>query len=90
MKTVAVVLIILVVAMIIKNGGIRRKEREIMANDYKELRKSSTNRMICGVCGGVGEYFNIDPTIVRLIFVLIGCTGTGIIAYLVMAIIMPD
>lgn len=90
MKTVAVVLIILVVAMIIKNGGIKRKEREIMSNDYKELRKSSTNRMICGVCGGVGEYFNIDPTIVRLIFVLIGCTGTGIIAYLVMAIIMPD
>lgn len=90
MKTVAVVLIILVVAMIIKNGGIKRKEKEIMANDYKELRKSSTNRMICGVCGGVGEYFNIDPTIVRLIFVLIGCTGTGIIAYLVMAIIMPD
>lgn len=90
MKTVAVVLIILVVAMIIKNGGIKRKENDIMANDYKELRKSSTNRMICGVCGGVGEYFNVDPTIVRLIFALIGCTGTGIIAYLVMAIVMPD
>ena len=61
-----------------------------MSNDYKELRKSVSNRVFCGVCGGIGEYFNIDPTIVRLIFVLIGCTGTGLIAYLIMAIIMPE
>ena len=38
----------------------------------KKLYKSDTNRMICGVCGGVGEYFNIDPTIVRLLFVFSG------------------
>ena len=48
--------------------------------------------MICGVCGGVAEYFNIDPTLVRLGWVLVAaCSfGTGIIAYFVAAIIMPD
>lgn len=61
-----------------------------MDNNYKELRKSRTNRIVCGVCGGVGEYLNLDPTIIRLIFVLVGCTGTGILAYFVMAIIMPE
>ena len=48
--------------------------------------------MICGVCGGVAEYFNIDPTLVRLGWVLVAaCSfGTGIIAYFVAAIILPD
>lgn len=61
-----------------------------MDNNYKELRKSRKNRILCGVCGGIGEYLNLDPTIVRLVFVLIGCTGTGFFAYLVMAVIMPE
>ena len=43
----------------------------------KKLYKSDTNRMICGVCGGVGEYFNIDPTIVRLLFVFFGLTAAA-------------
>ena len=43
----------------------------------KRLYKSKTNRVICGVCGGVGEYFGIDPTIVRLLCVLLGLTSTG-------------
>jgi phage shock protein PspC (stress-responsive transcriptional regulator) len=90
MKTVAVILIVLVVAMILKNGSIRIKEGVIMANDYKELRRSSTNKVICGVCGGIGEYFNVDPTIIRVLFVLIGCTGTGLLAYLLMAVIIPE
>ena len=46
--------------------------------------------MICGVCGGIGEYFNIDPTLVRLLFLLLGCTGTGVVAYIIGAIIIPD
>ena len=57
----------------------------------KELRKSDTNRVICGVCGGLGEYFQVDPTIVRLLlvaFTLLG--GSGIIAYLIAAVIMPE
>lgn len=57
----------------------------------KELRKSDANRVICGVCGGLGEYFQVDPTIVRLLlvaFTLLG--GSGIIAYLIAAVIMPE
>ena len=42
-----------------------------MSNDYKELRKSATNKTICGVCGGVGEYFKVDPTLIRLLWVVI-------------------
>ena len=56
----------------------------------KRLYKSRTNRVLTGVCGGLGEYFNIDPTLIRLLLVLLGCTGSGIIAYLVAAIIMPE
>ena len=48
--------------------------------------------MLCGVCGGVAEYFNIDPTIVRLAYVLFSCAsfGTGVLAYFIAAVIMPD
>ena len=55
----------------------------------KKLYRSSTNRVICGVCGGLGEYFGVDPTVVRLIWVLIACSGTGLIAYIIAAVIMP-
>ena len=57
----------------------------------KSLKKSSTNRVICGVCGGIGEYFQVDPTLVRLLlvaFCVLG--GSGILAYLVAAIIIPE
>lgn len=56
----------------------------------KKLYRSRTNRLICGVCGGVGEYLNIDPTIIRLLLVLLAFTGTGILAYFIAAIIIPD
>lgn len=49
----------------------------------KKLYRSSTNRVICGVCGDLGEYFGVDPTVVRLIWVLIACSGTGLIAYII-------
>lgn len=59
--------------------------------DTKRLYKSSTNRVICGVCGGIGEYFNIDPTIVRLLFILLLFgVGSGLLAYIVAAIIVPE
>ena len=57
----------------------------------KELRKSTTNRLICGVCGGLGDYFQVDPTVIRLlwiVFCLMG--GSGILAYLIAAVIMPE
>ncbi|MDR1800390.1 MAG: PspC domain-containing protein [Lachnospiraceae bacterium] len=55
----------------------------------KKLYRSVNNKMLCGVCGGIGEYFNIDATLVRLAAVLLGCTGTGLLAYIVAAIIIP-
>ena len=59
--------------------------------DNKRLYKSSVNYMLCGVCGGIAEYFNIDPTLVRLAFVLIAMgAGSGILAYIIAAIIIPD
>lgn len=57
----------------------------------KRLYKSKTNRVFFGVCGGLGEYFNIDPTIIRLILVLLICgAGFGLLAYIIAAIIMPE
>lgn len=54
----------------------------------KKLYKSSVNRMLCGVCGGIAEYFNIDPTLVRLVWVIITLMGgAGILAYIIAAII---
>lgn len=55
----------------------------------KKLYRSDRNKMICGVCQGVAEYINVDPTIVRLLWVIFGFTGFGIFAYIVAAIIMP-
>ena len=56
----------------------------------KRLYKSSVNYMLCGVCGGIAEYFDIDPTLVRLAWVLLTCFGgAGIWAYIIAAIIIP-
>ena len=57
----------------------------------KKLCKSYKNRKICGVCGGIAEYLNADPTLIRLAFVLISmAAGTGLLAYIVAALIMPE
>ena len=57
----------------------------------KKLYKSETNKMLAGVCGGIAEYFNIDPTLVRLGWVLFcALGGSGLLAYIIMAIIMPS
>jgi len=57
----------------------------------KKLYRSKKNRMIAGVCGGLGEYFNIDPTIMRLAAVaLIFASGAGLIAYIIGWIIIPE
>ncbi len=56
----------------------------------KKLYKSKNDRMICGVCGGIAEYFNVDATLIRLLLILFGCTaGSGVIAYLIAAIVIP-
>lgn len=56
----------------------------------KKLYRSNVNKMICGVCGGLGEYLNIDPTIIRLIWALVACSGYGVIIYFVAALIIPQ
>lgn len=60
---------------------------------YQEhhLVRSRSSRMLFGVCGGLGDYFEIDPVIVRLAFVLITLAGgAGVLAYIILALVMPD
>lgn len=58
----------------------------------KKLLRSNENKMICGICGGIGEYFNMDPTLIRLLWVLLslGSCGTGLLAYIIAAVIIPE
>lgn len=56
----------------------------------KRLYRSTSNCMLAGVCGGIAEYFNIDPTLVRLGWVLFSALGgSGVLAYIVAAVIIP-
>lgn len=60
-------------------------------NNDKKLTKSASDRMICGVCGGIAEYFNVDPTVIRILWAIFTAVGgSGILAYIVAAIIMPE
>ena len=61
-------------------------------NMDKRLYKSAENKMISGVCGGIAEYFNVDPTLIRLAVAALTLfsVGTGIIAYIIAAIIIPE
>ena len=56
----------------------------------KKLYRNTSNKMLAGVCGGLAEYINVDPTVVRLIWALIGLSGAGVLAYLICAIIIPE
>ena len=56
----------------------------------KRLYRSDSSRMLCGVCAGIAEYFNLDPTLIRLawaLFCILG--GSGVLAYILAAIIIP-
>jgi phage shock protein PspC (stress-responsive transcriptional regulator) len=56
----------------------------------KKLYRSRTNKKLFGVCGGLAEYFDIDPTVLRLILALaVVCAGVGLVAYLIAALIIP-
>ncbi|ARA91721.1 MAG: PspC domain-containing protein [Bacteroidetes bacterium] len=57
------------------------------------LTKSSTDRKIAGVCGGIAEYFDWDPTLVRVAYVLLtlfSAAFPGVLAYIILALVMPD
>ena len=58
----------------------------------KKLYRSATNRVFFGVCGGIGEYFDIDPTVVRVTAIVLGVLSAGamILAYLLCLFIVPN
>ncbi|GHV05582.1 PspC family transcriptional regulator [Clostridia bacterium] len=57
----------------------------------KRLYKSRRNKMICGVCGGLADYFGLDPSVMRIIVVaLMLFAGTGLLLYIIAAIILPE
>ena len=57
----------------------------------KKLYRSTSDRKICGVCGGIAAYFNLDPTLVRVLWAALSLfAGGGIILYLVAALLMPE
>ena len=61
-------------------------------NGVKTLTRSRSNRMIAGVCAGLADYLNMDPTVVRLLFVLgfFALNGGLVVAYIIMAIVTPE
>ena len=60
-------------------------------DEKKRIYKSRNNKMLCGVCAGIADYFNIDPTIVRVLWAVLALAGgSGILAYILCAIIMPE
>lgn len=56
----------------------------------KRLYKSRKDRFLFGVCGGLAEYFEVDPTLVRILTVALCTTGTGLLLYIVAAVVMPE
>lgn len=63
-----------------------------MTDGYKKLYRSRKQRMIAGVCGGLGEYFGVDPTVMRVLFVVATVLGFGssILVYLILLIVVPE
>ena len=51
--------------------------------ETKKLYRSKKDRVFAGVCGGIGEYLGVDPTVIRLLAVILGFTGSGVLAYIV-------
>ncbi len=76
-----------------EESKVETKTEEIKTEEtMKRLFRSRKNRMLFGVCGGLGEYLNTDPTIVRILWVILAISSLGIavILYLIMAIIVPE
>ena len=62
-----------------------------MSAGYKKLCRSRDNRIIGGVCGGLGEYLGVDPTAIRLIYIILALWfGSGILAYIIFLILVPE
>lgn len=66
-------------------------ERKGIIMEPKKLYKSNRDKKLCGVCGGLAEYFEVDSTLVRLAWVVLAlCFGSGLLAYLIAALVMPN
>ncbi|UCF65985.1 MAG: PspC domain-containing protein [bacterium] len=63
-----------------------------MLPDLNKIYRSKDNRILFGVCGGIGEYFNIDPVIVRLLWILatFASVGLGILVYVILIFVFPE
>jgi phage shock protein C len=62
-----------------------------MSSEIRKLTRSSTDAKVAGVCAGIAEYFNIDPTLVRLIFVVATLAGgPGLLLYIILWLVMPE
>ncbi len=62
-----------------------------MSSEYKRLYRSRTDRRIAGVCGGIAQYLNVDPTVIRIIFLIAILFGTfGVWAYLIVWVCAPE
>jgi phage shock protein C len=62
----------------------------MLMDSTKRLYRSRNERMIAGVCGGLGQFLGMDPTIIRLIFVVAVFAGfAGVLAYLILAVVIP-
>ena len=69
---------------------LRPKSNQRKMNN-KKLYRSMADKKLCGVCGGLGEYFEVDPTLIRLLWVIFTfCGGAGLLAYIICAIIVPQ
>ncbi len=67
------------------------EKRKLITMNEKRLVRSTSEQMIAGVAGGLAEYFNMDPTLVRLIFVLLALAGgPGVLIYIILWIVMPE
>jgi phage shock protein C len=69
-----------------------QQERRAQTMEYKRLYRSNKDAMLFGVCGGLGEYFNLDPTIVRLIAILLAFVTAlfpMLLLYIIMSLVVP-
>jgi phage shock protein C len=60
-----------------------------MEKQVKKLYRSKSDRIISGICGGMGEYFDMDPVIFRILFVLLALSGVGILLYIILIFVIP-
>ena len=74
-------------------SDINIKDNNITINMEKKLYRSRTDKMLAGVCGGIGAYLNIDPTVIRVIYVTLSVFSAafpGLLLYIILAILMPQ